>query len=222
MVAKSEEAYWWIRDQILSGARMPKATLNADDLSRTLGFSKIPIREALQRLTSEGLVRYRHNAGASVAPLSWQELRGIRVARGALEPAAARAAALTRTEEQIEGLHRQLSLLADRVDAGDLGDFLALNLAFHLAVADCAGLPVLAELIDRTLLKVNRYRAVLPATVALAASDLVEHRTLVVAIEAGDADAAEEAARTHVTGEHTITGEAERIRADLFDDHPQA
>ncbi len=220
MAAKSETAYWWIRDQILSGARLPRASLNADDLSRTLGFSKIPIREALRRLTSEGLVTYRHNAGAIVTPLSWQELRGIRAARGALEPAAARAAAGSRTDEQLDRLHQQLDTLAARVAAGDLDDFFELNRTFHLTVAGCAGMPVLAELIDLTLLKVNRYRAVLPATVELAASDLVEHRAVVAAIRAGDADAAESAARTHVTGEHTITGQAGRIRAELFDDQP--
>lgn len=220
MASKADDAYLWVRDRILSGEFLPRSPLNADELARVLGISKIPIREALLRLTSDGMVSYRHNAGAIVAPLSWRELAGIRAARGALEPATARLAATTRTADQVTDLHRHLDELESRLALGQLHDFLEVNRQFHLAVAGCAGLPVLAELIDRTLLKVNRYRAVLPVSHELATSDLAEHRAIVAAIADGDAAAAEDATRAHVTGEHTITSEAHRIRAALFDDAP--
>lgn len=221
MASKADETYLWVRDRVLSGEYLPRSPLNADELARTLGISKIPVREALLRLTAEGLVSYRHNAGAMVAPLSWRELAGIRAARGALEPAAARLAATNRTPDQLKDLHGHLEELEGRLALGQLHDFLEVNRRFHLTVAECAGLPVLAELIDRTLLKVNRYRAVLPISHELATSDLAEHRVIVAAIADQDADAAEEATRAHVTGEHTITSEAHRIRAALFEDAPE-
>ncbi|MFW6597927.1 GntR family transcriptional regulator [Propionibacteriaceae bacterium Y2011] len=220
MESKADVAYAWLREQILAGEFLPRTPINADAIARRLGISKIPVREALRRLTSEGLVDYRHHAGAVVAPLSWRELAGIRAARGSLEPTAARLAATARTDDQLRGLTAQLAELADRLALGQLNDVLELNRRFHLSVAQCSQLPVLAELIDRTVGKVNRYRAVLPISHELATSNLAEHRAIVAAIEARDPDRAEAAARTHVTGEHTIAGEAHRIRGQLFADEP--
>ena len=183
--SKADEIYEWIRDRIMSGEYPPRTPLNADELARQRGMSKIPIREALQRLTSEGLVHYRRNAGAVVAPLSWRELAGIRAARGALEPTAARLAATNRSEEQLTALDEQLSVLSDMLDLGQLIDFLEVNRQFHLLVAECSGLPLLAELIDRTLWKVNRYRAVMPISLEVARSDLADHRATLTDGEAG-------------------------------------
>src|SRR5258707_13589516 len=67
-VNKQERTYTILRDRIHSGAYPPMARLNIDAISRELGVSPIPVREALRRLEAEGWVRFQPNIGAIVAP----------------------------------------------------------------------------------------------------------------------------------------------------------
>jgi DNA-binding GntR family transcriptional regulator len=218
--SKSQQVYEWIRGQIFTGALKPTARVNADAVSRELGVSKIPVREALQRLASEGLIAQQLYSGAVVAPLSWRELAGVRAARGALEPPAAALAAERADKAAITQLRANMDRMRVGLDSGDVSEFFELNRAFHLGFVAMSGFPVLVELVDQVLHKVSRYRAVLPTTVASARSDLKEHRSIVKALSDGDAARAEALVRQHVTGEHTITTDARRLDAALFEDSP--
>src|ERR1700761_4725232 len=91
--SKADLGYARLSPAILDGTMKPLARLNADEIARRLGVSKIPVREALQRLEIQGLVTQTQHAGASVAPLSETEIDGIRYARLALDPLVARLAA---------------------------------------------------------------------------------------------------------------------------------
>ena len=65
---KQEQAYAALRERILSGSYSPGYRLVIDALAEELGVSALPIREAIRRLEAEGLVVFRPNAGAQVAP----------------------------------------------------------------------------------------------------------------------------------------------------------
>src|SRR5690606_33674052 len=97
---------------ILSGALKPGERLNVDAAAREFGFSKVPLREAVQQLRAKGLVVQPSSHGSAyVASLSLRELRGIFSIRGALESLAARLAAERITEgelEILEDLHAQM------------------------------------------------------------------------------------------------------------------
>src|SRR3569623_153872 len=89
----SDHAYRLIRAQILSGARAGGDWLREGDLADSIGVSRTPVREALRRLTAEGLVHYERNRGVQVAAWTTADLDEIFSLRSVLEPWACRLAA---------------------------------------------------------------------------------------------------------------------------------
>src|ERR1700722_12667006 len=69
IVTKQERVYQAIRERILSGAYGPGYRVVIDSLAEEFAVSALPVREAIRRLEAEGLVIYRPNAGAQVAPV---------------------------------------------------------------------------------------------------------------------------------------------------------
>src|SRR5690349_17560829 len=120
---KADLVYERLRDAILSGELKPGERVNVDALARQLGTSKIPLREAVQRLTTQGLVvQPNPHAGAQVAPLSLREMRGVYLARGALEGLAARVAATTVSDAELAELQQMHEQMRQRLVDGDHRD----------------------------------------------------------------------------------------------------
>src|ERR1043165_7167492 len=125
---KADLVYERLRDAILSGELKPGARVNVDALARQLGTSTIPLREAVQRLPTQGLVvQPNPHAGAQVAPLSLREMRGVYLARGALEGLAARVAATTVSDAELAELQEMHEQMRQRLVDGDHRDLSTLN-----------------------------------------------------------------------------------------------
>lgn len=103
-----------IRRAVLTGALAPGSTFSIRDLATQLGVSHIPIREALRRLESQGLIVLRRARSASVAPLTGADLRAIYRLRYVVELPLAGASVGTRTPEQIDSLNALLEGSRDR------------------------------------------------------------------------------------------------------------
>ncbi|MFC5005002.1 GntR family transcriptional regulator [Dactylosporangium cerinum] len=195
---KADLVYERLRDAILSGELKPGERVNVDALSRQLGTSKIPLREAVQRLTTQGLVvQPNPHAGAQVAPLSLREMRGVYLARGALEGLAARVAATTVSDAELAELQDMHEQMRQQLAAGDHRDLSTLNRRFHTGIADATHYATLRELTDLTLLRVQHYR--IGVRVEPAWEQVIsEHSAILDALRRRDADQAEQAAREHV------------------------
>ena len=195
---KQERTYAILRDRIFSGEFQPMARLNIDALSRELGVSPIPVREALRRLEAEGWVRFQPNAGAIVAPVNattWeQEMVAVAILEGA---ATADAAARLRPSDM-----RRLRALAAEMErvatAGDPLKFSALNRSLHATiVARCAN-SYLVELLEQTHTRLDRLRSTMFAYLPQrSARAIVEHSHLLDLLESGDATEIEGYARWH-------------------------
>ena len=195
---KADLVYERLRDAILAGELKPGERVNVDALSRQLGTSKIPLREAVQRLTTQGLVvQPNPHAGAQVAPLSLREMRGVYRARGALEGLAARVAATTVSDAELAELQEMHEQMRQRLAAGDHRDLSTLNRQFHTGIADATHYATLRELTDLTLLRVQHYR--IGVRVEPAWDQVIsEHSAILDALRRRDAEQAERAAREHV------------------------
>ncbi|MEV4518571.1 GntR family transcriptional regulator [Dactylosporangium sp. NPDC049525] len=195
---KADLVYERLRDAILSGELKPGARVNVDALARQLGTSKIPLREAVQRLTTQGLVvQPNPHAGAQVAPLSLREMRGVYLARGALEGLAARVAATTVSDAELAELQVMHEQMRQRLIDGDHRDLSTLNRQFHTGIADATHYTTLRELTDLTLLRVQHYR--IGVRVEPAWDQVIsEHSAILDALRRRDAEQAEQAARDHV------------------------
>jgi DNA-binding GntR family transcriptional regulator len=161
------------------------------------------------------------HAGAEVAPLSLREMRGVYLARGALEGLTARVAAQTITAgelAELTELHEQMRFQYGR---GRLTPMSDLNRRFHTGIATATRYATLRELTDLTLLRVLHYRVGLRVEPAWG-QVIDEHEAILTALRERDPDAAERAARDHVEWQLGVelAARVDPEIIDVEDDHP--
>ena len=145
-----------LRDYILSGAIEPDLPIRQDALAAELRVSKIPLREALARLESDGLVISHPNRGFFVRPMSPEEAEEIYALRLKLEPDAAAAACLLANEAEQEAARQALA--AFDVDAAAHRPTVgALNRAFHIALVKPGGNRITTSIVARLHVLADRY-----------------------------------------------------------------
>jgi DNA-binding GntR family transcriptional regulator len=194
-----DDVYETLRAAVLEHTLTPGDRVNIDALSRDLAVSPTPVREALARLESEGLLRKRPLAGYTVSPLLTRaEFADLFDLRLLLEPAAARWAAERATPEQRAEL---VAEAARTVEGGDEhawhAAFTALDAHLHDLVARAAASPLLLDGITRLHVHLHLHRRYFPY--AQTAVTTREHRKLAAAIHDRDPDGAEAAMRGHLT-----------------------
>jgi DNA-binding GntR family transcriptional regulator len=154
---KSQAAYISLRTRILRGTIMPGATLNQESLAAELRVSTTPLREALQRLEAEGLVKLAAHREVVVSALSVRDIHEIFGVRLQLDPYAGQLTAETATDAQL----RAIQALVPTGKHGDSADPLAHNRDFHRAIYTCSGNQLLAVTLESLWDKTDRYRRIL-------------------------------------------------------------
>lgn len=206
----TERAYVTVRDGILHGKYDAGSRLTEQDLARTAGVSRTPIREALRRLHAEGLVQFEPNHGAVVSCFGIEDAEEIFELRAALEPISARRAA----ERATPGDIAELRSLAEQQIAESMrrsGDYLMrigqLNDRFHRLVQSAAG----SVRLEKTLAGLIEAPLILRTFVQYTPVELVrsadQHLELVQALEARDPLWAQA-----IMGAHILTGRATYLR----------
>ncbi len=189
-----QEAYDRIRTAIRDGSLAPGLRLTETDLAARFGVSRTPVRQAIARLESEGLVTHEARRGLSVTRPDHAQVIELYVMREILEGAASRLAAQHATETEIEAMAELVE--AEPASFDDPRALSDLNQRLH-------GLLYLAAH-NRYLLKglgqISATIALLPTLLTLggrAAEAHAEHASLIAALRRRDGDAAEAAARAH-------------------------
>jgi DNA-binding GntR family transcriptional regulator len=184
-----------IRARIRQGRLRPGERLLETELAADLAVSRTPVREAIGRLTSEGLLVPAPPRGVMVPELSKTQVQEIYALREMLEGAAARLAAQFAGAEEIAVLRQALESSAATQDPQEYADF---NRAFHDAIHEAAHNRYLAS----ALAQLADSLALLPGTTFEAEGRLAgakrEHLGILEAIEGRDADLAELLARKHI------------------------
>ena len=195
-----------LREQIIDGTRPPGSKLVERDLAAELGTSRVPVREALAVLVGEGLVTPRPRTWAVVRTFDDDDVRDLLLVRSAIETLAFRLAAERATADQLEALG---AILAREERAAEQGRATQAHRAagdFHDQVAAMAASPLLTEITGVTA---SRMRWMLGQHRDLAAMAR-EHRALLEAIAAGDAELAGRLAVEHL---HTSAQALDALRA---------
>ncbi|NUT51101.1 MAG: GntR family transcriptional regulator [Saccharothrix sp.] len=191
-----------VRNLIVLGTYPAGQPVAEQDLCERLGVSRTPVREALRRLESDGLVRAARR-GVTVVELTAKALRDAYLVRASLEALTAETAARRhRAGELSPAALARLTEHADLADRatreGDLADGVRHNRAFHRHVATLADNPQALEVLDRIWDQITvSTRASLSAPARPARVD-DEHRRLIAAITEGRHDDAAAHAREHV------------------------
>jgi DNA-binding GntR family transcriptional regulator len=197
--SQSEEAYLRIRDRIVSLEMPPGSVVNETRLREELKIGRTPIREALQRLARENLVRSIPHRGTFVTDVNITDLARITEVRVVLEAHAARLAAEKLTANDRESIEQLLDVLRNgRVS--DQRDLMHLDQQVHRAVYKAARNSFLEATLERYFnLSLRLWYLVLDREVRLREA-VDEHVELLQSVLAGHADRAEDIMRRHVIG----------------------
>jgi DNA-binding GntR family transcriptional regulator len=184
-----------VRKLILSGELKPGTRLTQQHLAKRFGVAQSVVRESLLELQSSGLVRSVDNLGIFVSDLDTHSLIHAYHVREVLEGLAARMCCERASRADIRELYEMTERIDELGQAGKLAERGTLDRAFHHRTILISGNPILTNLTDSYQM--------LNMVVQLTRDHeqvLREHRAIVAAIEKGDPDEADDAARTHVAG----------------------
>lgn len=144
--SESERVTRILRDQILDGVRAPGSKLVERELAAELGVSRLPVREALKALVTEGLVTARPRSWAVVRQFSATDIADLIEVRSAFEVLAFRLAAQRATRAGLDELRRDLDAEWDAARAGDAVTARRAAADFHETVIRLTGNELLGEL----------------------------------------------------------------------------
>ena len=201
-----------LEDAILSGLVGNDEILKEVALAEKLNVSRTPVREAFQELTSRGLLESAGVRGKRVRRIRPREVHEVFWLRQALEGAIAEWLARNGlTEKQTAEIERHLENQRAAMEAGDRLGFLAADSSFHIALAEFMGYPKVTAIVVnlRQLLQLLGLKAVRHASRLEAV--LAEHRSIVKAIQEGDATLARRGVTEHLMRtEQLVIPELER------------
>lgn len=194
-----ESVYESLKAMLMDSRLEPGSRLSIDGLARSLQVSPTPVREALTRLESDGLVSKRANSGFFVAALpSAAEVAEMFELRLMIEPPTARRAAERHTPEHTRMLEectaRQLPVTQD--DYYAYRAYMTSDIRLHNTLAEAAGNRLVLDLLERLRPHLQAFRAT--ANSAFTEPGRHEHEAVVRAVAEADGDSAALAMRIHL------------------------
>lgn len=197
---KSDFAYEQVRGRILSGEFAPGQVLNQAMLAGTIGISTTPLREALRRLKSEGLVELGAHRDARVTGLTAEQARDLVEIRMSLDPLAAGLAAERRSSADLREMRDALAALKPLPSSPTVDELIA-HRRFHTAIYTASRNEILISTLDGLWDTADRYRRLAlteerdPAVREQTAS---EHDALLTCVAGRDAAGAADVMRRHI------------------------
>jgi DNA-binding GntR family transcriptional regulator len=186
-----------LRTAILAGSYLPGSRIRQEDVAARSGASRIPVREALRMLDSEGLVTLVANSGAWVTKLTLSECVETYLIRERLEPLLLRTSMPFLDAAAVD----RLGGLADEMEAGtELDAFMRIDREFHLSSYAGAESSEMWQIIHRMWNTTQHYRREFTRLAARAGLSVthMEHRLLLDCIRRQDPDDAERVLVTHI------------------------
>lgn len=187
-----------LREAILDGLLPASTWLREEDIAAELRLSRTPVREAIRRLTSEGLAVRMPNHGTQVAPMAIEDILAVYTVRENLEGLAARLAAQRASEalrSRLRDVHERFRAAAEIGDAGTLAE---LNLEFHRAIREATGNRYLERFLTLVEHAVRRFGNSTFENPRRVDATVYEHEAILTAIVGGMAEDAEVHARSHM------------------------
>jgi DNA-binding GntR family transcriptional regulator len=193
-----QKAYDEIRRRILNGELDAKNPLSEYQLAQELELSRTPVREAVKRLESEGLVQSIPSRGTFVAELTARDISEIYQVREQLEGFAARIAAERMSDEDIKQIEEEI-LLSNKLGLeGRRVEILDSDIRLHTKIIASTQNSRLINVLATLDNQMYRVRALFPQSSQWLETTLVEHALIVEAIKVHDGQAAEKAIKAHL------------------------
>lgn len=211
-----ERVYQGLRSAILRGELPPNARLVELNLAAEYGVSRTPVREALKRLSAEGLVTSDSSRGLVVRGLTFREVEEIYEVREVLDGLATRLAARRISPEELSKLRLLVDLMAEYMERGDVDGMVQANVRFHEVISEAARNNWLWLTVRGITDFIRRFSHTSYASAARNREVIEEHRRVIRALEQGDSDEAERLARQHVVNARSFLARLSVDREGAF------
>jgi GntR family transcriptional regulator, rspAB operon transcriptional repressor len=213
----SARIYSDLRNQLVSLQRRPGEAVSEAEIALSYGVSRTPVREAILKLSDEGLLEIFPQSGIFVSLIPVAALPEAIIIRKALEETTARLAAERVSSSQILVLRSILERQREADAAADRDAFHQADEDFHATIAEVAGYPGIWALIQQVKVHVDRYRRLTLPQVGRIARTIVEHEAILGAIEARDRVAAGIAMQSHLERLLGDISAIQNINPEFFD-----
>ena len=201
------EAYHLLKEQIITLRLLPGQLLLVQQLSRALGVSRTPVREAMVRLVEDGLVEPAQGRKFRVAPITPQSLADLYETRIALECQAVGQVARSSSREMLEELDAVIGQMEHFLHSGDHQRFFEVDNFFHQRILEFHGNQLMLEFLQRIKDRQQRIRFFSASSVSRMSDTLSEHRAILAAIGSRAEEEARQAVRLHLENVRSELGE---------------
>ena len=189
-----------LQEQILSLEMAPGTVLSRTELAAQFGLSQTPIRDALIKLGEEGLVDIFPQHATVVSRIDVASALQAQFLRRSIESEVVRTLAAQPDARLIARLRAQIDVQASLTGSSAYHEFIAADRAFHRLMYEAAGVPDLYPLVRKRSGHLDRLRMLNLPTVGKQRTILLDHRRIVDAVAEGDAQAAQDSLREHLSG----------------------
>ncbi|MDA8124332.1 MAG: GntR family transcriptional regulator [Deltaproteobacteria bacterium] len=180
-VTKASMVYEYIKDAILSGQFPPGKKINPKELSQQLNVSPVPVREAINKLSADGLIKLTPHVGACVAIIDKEAVEELQMIRTELECLVAKLATPQISDEQLKKLDHILKDSERVILTGKYEKYPILNRSFHFGIHDYSPYRILGKMIHEMYERLQLV-PVLPWTKERAEKSLSDHRMIFKAL----------------------------------------
>ncbi len=194
----STKVYRALKESIVKGNIKSHSKLTLNKIAQQMGISVTPVREAINYLASEGLVKLIPNKGIVVNEISIDDYQEILVVRSVLEGLTAELASAKINEEEIDMVMHIIDIMEESVKKDEKVVFIELDIQFHNFLLQIAGNRELTDLYNRVASKLYRFRLKALKLTHRMAGYLADHKAIALSIKSGDAFGASEASRQHI------------------------
>jgi len=193
-----DQIYQLVRTLIIIGQLRPEQAVNEVEIAEQLGVSRTPVREAVKRLSDEGLINVYAQTGTFVANISRDALEEAYVIRNALEVESVRRAASKITKQQVETLEDIIGQHQTAINRKRYTDAIRLDDQFHRTIAEINHLGMLWRAVDISKAQMDRGRYLALPKPGLGETTIAQHQAILTALAARDEQQAMEAMRQHL------------------------
>jgi DNA-binding GntR family transcriptional regulator len=192
--------YEKLHDEILAGKLAPGSRLKQEELTERLGVSRTPVREALRRLESEGLIQFVRRNLAIVSLIPRKQIEEIFDLRALIESYAAEKAAERLDEKTSKRLHQLIAEMDACHSKRQTEKLLRSNDEFHRLICSLSGNETLLNVLEQIWRDIRRLRFNYLVTTEGHERSTREHKQLVAALERGDKEVIRKIVREHAQG----------------------
>lgn len=194
---KQHIAYDYLKGAIISGKFLPEKPLVERELCDALGVSRTPVREALRRLTSEGLAESFPGRGVFVSRVTLETAVQMHELKEALERMAARLCTTRMSDDELGRMGACIQEHTRAMEQEQMEDSADIDLQFHVMLVEGAHSPMLEQQAKKFLLQTRRLSQLYVYDPASAIQFISQHNDIYLAIRACDAETAQQAVSIH-------------------------